>query len=84
MSIQETCLVVRFRQSGTSDRPVRSNMQTQKIADLKGKIKTLSFRVKKTEEVLKSFRKTQNLAGDYGNSTEHVKGVSRGEKVRKW
>ena len=52
MSIQETFLVVRFRQSGTSDGTLLSNMETQ-IADLNGKMKALSFRVKKTDEVLK-------------------------------
>ena len=43
---------MRFRQSGTSDGTVLSNMETQ-IADLNGKIKTLSFRLKKTDEILK-------------------------------
>ena len=52
MSIQETFLVVRFRQSGTPGGTLLSNMESQ-IADLNGKIKTLSFRVKKTDEVLK-------------------------------
>ena len=43
---------MRFRQSGTSDGTVLSKMETQ-IADLNGKIKTLTFRLKKTDEVLK-------------------------------
>ena len=43
---------MRFRQSGSSDETVLSNIETQ-IADLNGKIKTLSFRAEKTGKVLK-------------------------------
>ena len=42
---------MRFRHSGTSGDTVLS-METQ-IADFNGKTKTISFRVKKTDEVLK-------------------------------
>ena len=46
-------VVVRFRQSGTSDGTDLSSIMEKQIADLNGKIKTLSFRVKKSVEVVK-------------------------------
>ena len=55
--------------------------------ELNGKIKTLSFRVKKTDEILQKDDQValerKNLAGKYGDCGEYVKGIHRGKEVRK-
>ena len=64
----------------------------KQIADLNGKMKkkkNIQLSTKKDTRVTKegwseSVRKGQNVARDYGNGSEHVKGINRGEKVSKW
>ena len=50
-------------------------MSQQQISDLDAKIKTLSFRVKKTDEILQkdgrvASERDKNLAGEYGDRGE--------------
>jgi len=56
--------------------------------ELNGKIETLSFRVKKTDEILQkddrvALERQKNLAGKYGDRGEYLKGIHRRKKVRK-
>ena len=62
-----------FRQGGTSDGTVLSNMETE-IADLNRKIKPVRGA---KEEWLESGRKAQNVARDYSNGSKRVKGVCK-------
>ena len=66
---------------------VKQNGDTNCGLELKNKNTHLS--TKKEDEVLKkddrkASKKAQNVVRDYGNGSERVKGINRGEKVRKW